>query len=1011
MKAGLRSGLVHLKCAAAAFGIAVMSQPAGAAQPAAEYRIEGGSLRDALAAYAHITGRQLLYASALVDGRRAPPLSGRYSADEALHRLLAGTDIRVRRAGAAYVLEAAPPARRHARPPRGGPSRHRAPAPSPSPLPHETDNGTEIVITGSNIRGLRDGPSPVQVIDRAAIERDGYGTVAEALAALPQNFGGTGTEDTVLTNTDTSTLNFAVGSSANLRGLGSDATLTLVNGRRLPGSGGKGDFADLSLIPLAAVERVEVLTDGASAIYGADAVGGVVNLILRRRLDGGETRLRVGGATQGGAEDVQVAHVQGLNWATGSLIAAYEYQRRDNLAATDRAFTQSADLRPRGGDDFRVFFSNPGTIIGPSPVTGALEPRFAIPTGTDGTGLAASDFTPGANLQTIYEGADLLPRQTRHNAYLLARQEIADGIEASLQGRYGRRRFAYDSAPSVSVITVTAANPYFVSPDGAPSSLIAYWFGEDLGPIRNFGTVQAWSIAGGLTAELGRGWALDLYAGHAEEEVRQGNDNIVQASFLAEAVGALPDNPATGFSAARDGFFNPYGDGRVNSAGVLDFIDDGYLRQSANSTLGSLDARLDGPIFDLPGGTVRAAVGGSYRRETFDFFGEAFVAGLAPTPIPLVGGSRSMLAAFGEMVIPVVGPANRMAGIARLELTAAMRLEHYSDFGTTTNPKVGIVWEPVAGLRLRASYGTSFRTPALRELNQPIGISSGQLRDASNVNQAVIFLTGGNPDLEPERSRSFSAGILATPAALPGLRLEANYFRIRFRNRIGTPVNDNRQLALRDPTLAPFITSISPGTNPADRARVIELSGQPGSTVSPLIPPELYTAIVDSRFVNTASLFVQGVDLILSQRFDLAGGRASVMLNGAFLFDYARRATPLADAVERIDTVGSPPDLRLRASASWDRGPFGVTVTANHLGAYRDDLSLVARRVSPWTTFDAQLRMRLSGWLSGTQLALSVQNLFDSDPPFVNRSTGQAYDSANADPLGRFVALQIIRDW
>jgi outer membrane receptor protein involved in Fe transport len=117
--------------------------------------------------------------------------------------------------------------------------------------------------------------------------------------------------------------------------------------------------------------------------------------------------------------------------------------------------------------------------------------------------------------------------------------------------------------------------------------------------------------------------------------------------------------------------------------------------------------------------------------------------------------------------------------------------------------------------------------------------------------------------------------------------------------------------------------------------------------------------------------------------------------------------------VDRVDTVGNPPDLRLRASAAWDRGPFGITVTANHLGGYLDDLSILPRRVAPWTTIDAQLRLRLdgSGWFAGTQLALSVQNLFDRDPPFVNRATGQAYDSTNADPLGRFVSLQLIRDW
>lgn len=1007
--------MCRLKCAVAATVlVATASWPeVASAQPAIEYRIDGGPLRDALATYARLTGRQLLYQSALVEGKNAARLAGRYGADEALRRLLAGTGIHFRRAGGAFVLEPAPRPRRGAaqRPAARPAARAVRPGSAPAGVASETPQD-EIVITGSNIRGLVEGPSPVQVIEREAAEREGFATVAEALAALPQNFGGTGTEDTVLSGADNSTLNFAVGSSANLRGLGSDATLTLINGRRVPGSGGKGDFADLSMVPFAAVERIEVLTDGASAIYGADAVGGVVNIILRERLDGGETRLRVGAATQSGAEDFQLAHVQGLSWTGGSLVAAYEFHRRGNLAAADRDFTRTADLRARGGDDFRNFFSNPGTVIGPSP-TGALVGRFAIPAGTDGTGLSPSDFTPGANLQTPYEGADLLPRQTRHLGYLNIRQQLGAAVELNAQGRYGRRRFAYDGAAPTGIITVNAANPYFVSPDGAASSLIAYWFGDELGQIRYFGTVEAWSAAGGLTADLGRDWALDLHAGYAEEEVRQGNDNLVQFSYLAEAAGSLPDNPATPFNAVRDGFFNPYDDGQVNSAAVLDFIDGGYLRQNADSTLASLDAKLDGPLLELPGGAIRVALGAGFRRETFRYFGESFVSGLAPAPIPAVGGGRSMVAAFGEAVVPIVGDANALPGVARLEVVAALRFEHYDDFGSATNPRVGIVWEPLSGLRLRASYGTSFRTPALRELNQPASISTGQLSDAQNVSRTVLVLAGGNPDLEPERSRSVTAGFQATPPALPGFRIEGNFFSYRFTNRIGTPIADNRQLALRDPTLAPFITPISPGTNPADRALVVELSGRPGSTVSPLIPPELYTAIVDSRNVNTGSLFVQGVDLQLGHRFELVGGRASVLLNGTFLLDYERRTTPLAPAVERVDTVGNPPDLRLRATASWDRGPIGATLSVNHVGAYLDDLSIEPRRVSSWTTFDLQLRVRLDAvrWFGGTQLALSIQNLFDDDPPFVNRVGGQAYDAANADPIGRFVALQLIRSW
>lgn len=999
--------------AAAALVIALGVPEQAGAQPLIEYRIDEGPLRDALANYARLTGRQLLYSSTLVEGKRAGRLHGRFSADTALRQLLAGTGIQFRRAGNAFILEAAPAtSAQRARPnnPRRE-ARPSAPRAAPPPVRVTRPIEEEIVITGSNIRGRIDGPSPVQVVDRAAIEQDGYATIADAIAALPQNFGGTGSEDTVLTSTDISTLNFAVASSANLRGLGSDATLTLINGRRLPGSGGKGDFADLSLIPLAAVERIEVLADGASAIYGADAVGGVVNLILRQRLEGGETRLRFGTATQGGAQDIQLAHVQGLDWSGGSLIAAYEFQRRENLAAAQRRYTQSADLRRFGGDDFRNIFGSPGTIVGPSP-SGALEPRFAIPPG-GGQGLTPGDFLPGANLQTIYEGADLLPRQTRHNGYLLVQQDISPLVELTAQARYGRRQFSYDSAPSVTVISVNAANPYFVSPDGAPSSLIAYWFGNDLGPIHNFGTVEAWSTSIGAVADIGADWALDLHAGYAEERVRQGNDNLVQSTYLAEATGALPDNPATPFRAARDGYFNPYGDGTANGRAILDFIDDGYLRQNTNSSLASLDAKLDGPLFDLPGGAVRIAAGAGFRRETFHYDGEAFVAGLAPTPLTDIGGARSVTAAFGEIAVPLVGAANAMPGIARLELVAAARFENYSDFGSSTNPKIGLVWEPLAGLRIRASYGTSFRTPALRELNQPVSIASSQLRDAANVNRSVIILAGGNPDLEPERARSLTAGFIATPAAVPGLRMEGGFFRIRFSNRIGTPITDNRQLALRDPSLAPFITPISPGTNPADRTLVIDLANRPGSSLSPLIPPELYSAIVDSRFVNTASLLVQGIDLSLSHRFELAGGRASAMLNGSYLLDYRQRATPLADAVQRVDTVGNPPELRLRMTTSWDRGALGATASVNHIDSYLDNLSNVPRRISSWTTLDLQMRLRLDAvrWLRGTQLSFSVQNLFDRDPPFVNRSTGQAYDAANADPIGRFVALQLIRSW
>jgi hypothetical protein len=310
------------------------------------------------------------------------------------------------------------------------------------------------------------------------------------------------------------------------------------------GSGGKGDFTDLSTVPTAAVERVEVLTDGASALYGSDAIGGVVNIILRKSLEGGETRLRAGSVTEGGLRDYQIGQLLGTRWKGGHILGAYEFQHRSSLAAEDRRYTRSADLRPLGGDDFRLFYSRPGTIVAFDPARGGVVPILAIPPGQDGTGLRPGDLRPGVNLENQLAGIDLLPRQTRHSFYATAEQQ-AGPVLISGEGRYARRRFSYGALPSTSLLQVTRANPFFVSPDGAPASLIAYSFADELGPAEASGRVEAWSVTGGASVEPGGDWQIDAYAVHAEEKGRSRLANIVQSTYLAEALGSAADNPST----------------------------------------------------------------------------------------------------------------------------------------------------------------------------------------------------------------------------------------------------------------------------------------------------------------------------------------------------------------------------------------------------------------------------------------------------------------------------------
>ncbi len=999
------------------------AQAAAAAPTAYEFHVGAGSLRAALNSYARVTRRQLLYPSALVAGRRSPALRGRFTADEALARLLAGSNIAIRSAGPnVFVLAASTPSpaaqapRSVQRPARGKTSAPQAPAGQPGrrePEAGRTAIEEEIVVTGTNIRAAGERASQVLVIGREDIARSGYGTVAEALAALPQNFGGTATEDTSLTGADRAIPNSSLGSSVNLRGLGSDATLTLVNGRRVAGSGAKGDFTDLSFIPTGAVERVEILTDGASALYGSDAIGGVVNIILRRRLEGGESRVRVGTATQGGATDYQLGQLLGTAWRGGHLLAAYEFQRRENLAARDRRYTRSADLRPLGGNDFRFYFSNPGTLLGFDPATGNLVPSYAIPAGQDGTNLQPGDFIPGQNLENQNAGIDLLPRQTRHGLYVTAEQEVGASLRLFLEGRYAHRRFFNNNYSSMALMLVTSANPFFVSPDGSPSSLVAYSFSKELDPITTRGFAEAWSVTGGGALELGGDWLLDAYLMHAREKTRSRTENALQSSYLDEALGNIADDPDTPFSTSNGGFFNPYGDGAVNSAEILDFISQGYSDERIDSDITSVNFKADGTLFEWPGGSVRAAFGATYRREALFRRGESFFFGDAVEPLIRADVDRTIKAVFGELLVPIFGSSNGRRALRRLELSAAVRHENYSDFGSSTNPKFGLLWEPVRGLAFRGTYGTSFRAPALRESGDPLSVSATQLPDATGAFRPVLFLSGGNPDLEPERARSITLGVKFAPPAAAGFRAEANYFHTRFSNRIGQPAFEDLLNVLRDNIYSPFVEFISPANDPADRATVVDLISRPGASVPSFFPPEVFGAIVDGRYVNTAKVIVRGIDLVLTKSFRLGEAEATLGANGSYLFDFKRQVTPLAPLLERVDTLGNPVDLRLRATGNLGWRDWGATASINHAGAYTDNVSSPSRRIESWTTLDLQVRYepKATDWRRGLIVSLSVQNLLDDDPPFVNRSAGFGYDATNADPLGRFVALQVVKSW
>ncbi|WP_419756220.1 TonB-dependent receptor [Brevundimonas sp.] len=954
------------------------------------YAIAAGPLDDGLRAFGLQSGQQLLYPPALTAGRRTAGVQGDHSAHAALERLLAETGLAFRRTRPNTWVVFDPSTRAQAD-------------------AAEAVVIDEVIVTGTLLRGAVDGPSPVVVVSRDRLDREGRATVAEALAALPQNFGGTANEAAIGNGGDRTGSNANYANGVNLRGLGSDATLVLVNGRRIAGTGSKGDFADVSSIPTAAVERIDILLDGASALYGADAVGGVVNIVLRDDYDGAETRARYGAASDGAFSDVQFAQTFGRKWSGGNLMAVYEHQDRDALPASERPRAGEADLRRFGGSDRRLNYSNPGNIMVFDPVTGAYRSAFAIPAGQDGTALRPGDFLPGQENRTNQrDGVNVLPRQKRHIVYLTAQQDLGDRLTVSGDARWAQRRYETQSSPITTLLTVNRGNPYFVSPTGAASHMIGYSFAGQLPNPTQSGEVETLSTTFGADLDLGRSWRLSGYVAYGREESLFETQGSLQSTYLREALGAIADNPITGYNASRDGFLNPFGAGAANPSAALAFISSGWNRLWSESGVATANLMLDGELFQLPGGPLKLAVGAAFRRETFDRKVDTFTSGTAPTLGALSQSERDVAAAYAEARIPLFGSANARPGLRRLELSLAARFEDYADVGQTTSPKVGVVWEPIEGALLRANYGRSFRAPALREINDAATASPSILPRGSQQILSMI-LYGGNPDLEPETADTFTIGGDFRPAGVEGLRISVNVFRTDFENRIGQPALENILTALTDQALTPFARLIDPRTNAQDRADMQAILDLPTTNLRDLFPATDYGAIIDARYVNTASVQVQGADLTVGYDFDVGSNAFDVLTSLTWLDRFEARATPTSAAESQLDRPNYPVSLRSRTSLSWTRGPLTLGGAVDYLSDYQD---LSGRRIGSWTTMDLQGRWSpVAGPLAGTTFSLVVKNLFDRDPPLYDAPEGVAYDAANANVVGRYISLQLTRSW
>ncbi len=959
-----------------------------------EFDIPAQSLATALSAYARITGAQILYDYARLAPLRAPALNGVYTRDEALARLLAhsGYAASVAENGIVRLQETARPQ------PIRAELQGEAPFAGARPFDEAARNGfgetgtaggqsETITVTGTQIRGQAPVGANLITLDREAIEASGLATTEELLRTLPQNFGGGFAQHVSFQGG-----NIGGGSSVNLRGLGPDATLTLVNGRRLPVMGLRGNFADISSVPVSAIERVEVLPDSASAIYGSDAVGGVVNFVLRRDFDGLELGARYGGVTEGDLRETRLTGAAGHAWGPLTLFAAYEYFDRTALAMADRAYLADSDLSALGGDNFDLLRSNPTTLI----VSGLGV--FAVPFGQDGRNLTQAQLLAGqTRTANANEGLDALPDTEQHAVYLGGELELAPTLALVADARFATRDFTSANAHNSQRITIPASNAFRAANTLFPGRTVQadYDFYRDLGPRLEIGTTETTDLALALRWDILGSWSLEPQIAYGRVVSDHERRNMVNTPALNAALASGDVNTA----------FNPFGDGAFTDAATLAAIR-GFAHNALLSETWSVAVKADGDLFALPGGMARLAAGADYRHEFFQIVDTTRITTLTPVTASQSENARNVEAAFVELLIPIFGE-NFSAPVGdSLDLSLAARIERYSDFGDTANPKIGIDWGLTDALHLRASWGESFRAPNLADLDPDGSLARRQVRGlniadtgAASGRSNIILILGANPDLREQTAESWSAGLSYAPPA-SGMRFDLNYFDVRFSDRIASITN---VAAALNPS-SEFASLIDRTPDPARVAALLSEAAARGTSGG--FSAADISVIVDARSTNLAVTDVRGMDVHAAYGFDLGGGELNLQANATYLFEFLRAASPAASALDVAGTIGNPVDWRARLGASWRAGRYNLSAFANYTGGFDDNLSTPARSVDAWTTIDLHAGLEL-GEARNASLSLSVINIFDEDPPFANNAAGFGYDPANADPLGRFVALEL----
>lgn len=874
-------------------------------------------------------------------------------------------------------------------------------------------DSSEIVVTGTLIRGVAPaGASPIST-DAAQIKESGATTVAQLLQTIPQ-LASFGQLQTLSSSTPELSVN-----RPNLRSLpgfqtsGGSSTLVLLDGHRIVGMGSNTTTPDPDFIPPAVIQRLEIVPDGGSAVYGSDAVAGVMNFITISKFEGIKVDASAGFARDYYRLDGNIT--AGKDWGSGSAFISYNYSKGDDLFGGDRKYIrQMPDANGR-----TEIQCAPGNVS-------ANNVFYAQPTATANT-LNQCDKSDYATLYPAYQ---------RHSVFAGLSQELSDAVKLDVRSFYTNRKTKIVNGPfrySASVNAALAQAPYAALGAQTVYGQVGATDADHL-DIK----LETWGITPTITADLGAGIQLRVLGSHGES--------------LATRTGRVLDNTAMNNLIASGGF-NPYNPSTISPENLALLTNlDGFGR--TKQKMDNVRVVFDGSLLELPAGDLKFAVGAEYSHESFRAQNGSTVFGFqnggftgngvntVTRAIPIYNLSRSIKSGFGELIIPVLGGDS----YPKLNVSVAGRYDDYNDVGDTFNPRFGATFLLSDWLTVFGAWGKSFNAPSLADDSRAASsdvfflpsVANGTFRPPADLvangtfpafraNTGILAIRGNAPGIVPQTSKNWTVGFDAEPALTTGLKFGATYYNIDFKNYIGLPNFGNADDLYRNYgnvikttfTQADINAIVAQDTDGivAPFGNACPFGGFFGcNTVAGTY------AIFDARKQNVGSVKISGLDFRLNYETATSFGSVFFGVNGTY--DLTRKEKKGATS-PYVSIIGKDNNrLRVRTTLGAEAGNLLGQITWTHRGGY--DFSTpqgftgttlggqafaAQPDVSAFNTFDLFFKYDVPGEnaiAKDLSFTLNVENVFNNAPPeYRGFGTGTAFGIINGNTIGRFVKIGV----